>query len=470
MPVKTKPQAVERAQAWLEEHQDELLADLRAMLRIPSVQGEAEPNAPFGSENRRALDLALRLGEKWGMRTRDVEGYAGHAEFGDGEPLVMALGHLDVVPAGDGWKHEPFGAEIDGGYVYARGAQDDKGPTMAIFYAARALKETGADLPARLRVVFGCNEESGFKCVKRYFEVEEAPTLGVAPDAAWPLIHAEKGIANLTIRVPLPKGAITLTVLQGGSRPNVVPDKARAVLVIAESEMAAVREKCDDYWDRNVSFTIQDRSVEIDAIGSAAHGSTPFEGDNAIVRALRAAAALAPAEQQEQFSKLLAIGHTSGAGLGIHGRDDVSEDLTTNLAIAEVAGGAAVLTINVRYPVEWKGADVRERCSEFLKEEFEGAEVEDFSDSPPLYFPLDREPVKTILEAYREEIEEDKEPGVMGGGTYARAVPNTVSIGTGWEGDGPAHQHDERLKVEHLHKMARIYANILYRLTHAAAR
>lgn len=52
----------------------------------------------------------------------------------------------------------------------------------------------------------------------------------------------------------------------------------------------------------------------------------------------------------------------------------------------------------------------------------------------------------------------------MGGGTYARAIPNTVSIGTGWEGDGKAHETDERLKVEHLFKMSRIYAHILYRL------
>jgi succinyl-diaminopimelate desuccinylase len=52
----------------------------------------------------------------------------------------------------------------------------------------------------------------------------------------------------------------------------------------------------------------------------------------------------------------------------------------------------------------------------------------------------------------------------MGGGTYARAIPNTVSIGTGWLGDGKAHETDERLKVEHLFKMSRIYAHIFYKL------
>jgi succinyl-diaminopimelate desuccinylase len=57
----------------------------------------------------------------------------------------------------------------------------------------------------------------------------------------------------------------------------------------------------------------------------------------------------------------------------------------------------------------------------------------------------------------------------MGGGTYARKIPNTVSIGTGWHGDGEAHQTDERLKIDNLYRMSRIYANILYRLVKLAS-
>src|SRR5579862_6358738 len=189
---------VQKIQQWLRDHEQELLADYRAMLQIPSLEGPAEPNAPFGKENRKALDLALSLSQKYGMRTKDLDGYIGYAEIGEG-PLVMSLGHLDVVPVGPGWKHEPFGAEIDGGYVYARGATDDKGPTMASFYAIRAIKECIPDLPCRLRQAFGCNEESGFGCVHHYVQVDEAPVFGVAPDSGWPLINGEKGISNMHI-------------------------------------------------------------------------------------------------------------------------------------------------------------------------------------------------------------------------------------------------------------------------------
>ena len=165
-------------------------------------------------------------------------------------PLVVSLGHLDVVPVGPGWKHDPFGAEIDEGYVYARGAEDDKGPTMASFYAMRAIKECAPDLKARLRQVFGCNEESGFRCVHHYMQVEEPPVLGIAPDSMWPLVHAEKGIANLLVSVALPNGKFALLDVHGGQRPNIVIDSCEAKVRVDASIRKQIEEKLSDAWDR----------------------------------------------------------------------------------------------------------------------------------------------------------------------------------------------------------------------------
>ena len=158
------------------------------------------------------------------------------------------------------------------------------------------------------------------------------------------------------------------------------------------------------------------------------------------------------------------MAHPSGVGLGIHGADEPSRDLTSNLGIVATHDEAVRLSVNVRYPVTWKGDDVRNRCQAWLDEKSPGAKVADFHDSPPLYFALDSPLVETIIDAYREETGDMTAPGVMGGGTYARKLPNTVSIGTGWLGDGEAHQTNERLKVDHLFKMSRIYAAILYKL------
>lgn len=455
---------LDRVVAWLRDHEQDLLDDYRAMLRIPSVESAPEPGAPFGPENRRALDLALSLCSGWGMRTKDLEGFAGWAEFGEGERLVVSLGHLDVVPVGPGWKHEPFGAEIDGGYVYARGAVDDKGPTMAATYAARAIQACCPDLNARIRLVFGCNEESGFKCVERYMQTEEAPTFGVAPDSGWPLYHAEKGIANITVRVAPPTGAFALTHVEGGQRPNIVIDRCEARVSVDSGVRAEVESRLADAWDRNVAFSWDGDTLCVEAIGKAAHGAFPFGGDSAAIRAFRFLASIAPLDDQPFYAELFEQGQIGGAGLGISVSDSVSKDLTCNLGLVGMRDGEVELLYNIRYPVKFSGEQIREMCEGTLAETKSGFRMVKFTDSAPLYFPLDHPLVRTIVEVCEEELGEGQKPGTMGGGTYARAVPNTVSIGTGWEGDGPAHENDERLKLDHLYRMSRIYAHILLRL------
>ncbi|MFI5387654.1 MAG: Sapep family Mn(2+)-dependent dipeptidase [Fimbriimonadales bacterium] len=450
---------------WLREHQQELLDDTLEMLRVPSIQSDSEPNAPYGKENRQALDLALQLAAKYGMTTKELEGHIGWAEIGHGDRLVMSLGHLDVVPVGPGWKHEPFGAEIEDGYIYSRGSCDDKGPTMASLYAVRAIRECFPNIPARIRQAFGCNEESGFGCVHRYMETEEAPTYGVAPDSGWPLYHAEKGIANLLITLPLNQGAeMELLDIKGGLRPNIVIDACEATVRIKDSARKEVDAKLADSWDKNVSFQWSGDFLKVHAMGKACHGAFPYGGDNAAARALRFLNEISPTGCQKYFQELFLTTHISGPGIGIHGNDDVSHDLTNNLGIIETADGHVAMTYNVRYPTTWKGDRLKAMCETYLAKLESGFKLKSMTDSPSLYFPLDHPLVKTVCDVYHEETGETREPGVMGGGTYARAIPNTVSIGTGWEGDGNAHENDERLKIENLFKMSRIYAHILYRL------
>jgi succinyl-diaminopimelate desuccinylase len=456
---------LEKIHDWLRAHEQELLDDTLAMLQVPSVESEPQENAPYGKENRQALDLALGLAQKYGFATTDLEGHIGYADFGQGDRLVMSLGHLDVVPVGPGWKHAPFGAEIDGGYIYARGSVDDKGPTMASFYAMRALREVFPEIPARMRQVFGCNEESGFGCVERYVKTEEAPTYGIAPDSGWPLYHAEKGIANLEISVPLNAGAdMQLLEIEGGQRPNIVIDSCSAKVRVAASVRAEVEAKLADAWDRNVTFAWEGDVLGVFGIGKAAHGSRPFDGDSAAIRVTRFLREISPLSSFAFFDELFDMGHIGGAGLGIAGSDEPSGDLTSNLGIVKTEGGNVELLYNIRYPVTWTGEKLQALCEKKLATLKSGFHLRVTRDSPPLYFPLDHPLVKTIVDVYEAETGELRTPGTMGGGTYARAVPNTVSVGTGWEGDGAAHETDERLKVEHLFKMSRIYAHILYRL------
>lgn len=461
---------VSQVQAWLRDHESEMLADFQAILRIPSLEADPLPNAPFGQANRDALDWALSKAEEAGMMTKDLEGYCGYAEFGNGKGMVMTLGHLDVVPVGPGWKHEQFGAEIDGGYVYARGASDDKGPTIAMFYAAQALKVCWPDVPVRIRSVFGCNEESGFKCVEHYMKTEEVPTLGVAPDAGWPCIHGEKGISDFLIARTMPQGDLTVLELTGGQRPNIVIDSFVAKVRVSASYQSAFDMAIAESWDKNLSFSWEDDVVTISGVGKAAHGAYPFGGDSAAIRVLRFLKEAAPLAQQRDFEYLHGLLHIGGNGIGIAGADEPSGPLTLNCGIVETKGDEVFFTLNVRYPVTFSGDENRRKCEEYLAGLPGDYRLVSMSDSKPLYFPLDHPLVKTICEVHQAETGEKKEPGTMGGGTYARAVPNCVAIGTGWEGDGPAHETDERMAITSLNKMAQIYGHLLVRLAEEAAK
>ena len=60
--------------------------------------------------------------------------------------MIGVLGHMDVVPAGDGWNTDPFEGVIADGRITGRGVLDDKGPVIAALYAMKALKDSGAEL------------------------------------------------------------------------------------------------------------------------------------------------------------------------------------------------------------------------------------------------------------------------------------------------------------------------------------
>ena len=462
---------IQKLHAWIDSHTDEMVSALQGVLRIPSVKAPAAgEKAPFGQPVRDALDYTLALCERLGFRTKDVDGYACHAEFGQGDEMVAALGHLDVVPEGDQWVHAPYGAELDGGYIYARGASDDKGPTYAALFAAKAILACGLPIRRRIRVIFGCDEESGFGCVEHYFNVakEERPRFAFTPDAGFPLIYAEKGIANLVLEKPLPTGQSPLRIASahGGLRPNMVPDSAEASLTGAPAALMRAAAQLTKFWDKNVSHEVSASGIHVKAGGKSAHGARPGLGDNAVARLAHALATLDLPEKDVWLNWVIETVDPTGGALGIAKVDDIAGPLTSNLGILEYTGRNSVrLTYNIRYPVTWNIEALLETHRP-VREAHEW-ELAEYHDQPPLHVPLDREPVSTLLRVYQEETgDTTSRPGTMGGGTYARATPNAVAFGAGFPGgsDGPAHEPDERIAVESLVKAAKIYAHSLYEL------
>ena len=159
------------------QRKDEIISDLRAMVNIKSILDEStsEENAPFGKDVRRALDRFIEMAERDGFKAVDVDGYAGYIEYGEGEECVGVLGHLDVVPLGENWDFDPLGCEEKDGYLFGRGTSDDKGPTMAAYHALKILKDNNVKLDRRVRLIVGCDEEAGFRCMEYYKQHEVIP-------------------------------------------------------------------------------------------------------------------------------------------------------------------------------------------------------------------------------------------------------------------------------------------------------
>jgi succinyl-diaminopimelate desuccinylase len=449
--------------AWIDAHTDEMIAQTQAILRIPSVKDAdtVAADAPFGRACADALTYTLDLCARYGMATQNFDGFAGHADFGaDGDvPLVAMLGHLDVVPPGTGWSVDPFGGTVQDGWFIGRGSSDDKGPTFAALFGARALLETaraeGIALPKKIRLIFGCDEESGWDCMEHYFGVagQPKPDLAFTPDAGFPLYYAEKGAFSAV--VTLDTASSPITAFHGGLRANMVPEAASAT-VRGDLDSRALRRR------RGITAQRTAAGWLVSAAGRSAHGSTPQKGDNAVVklaRALRAAGVDAP-----WLDTVIAFARPDGSGVGIAGRDTVSGPLTCNIGVAQTGEEGVALTLNVRYPVTWQTDDVLRRFQATVQAAGGRTALRD--PLPPLYVPRDQEPVKTLLRVYRRHTGDRRRPLTMGGRTYATAVaPNGVAFGPGRPGDPEtAHQPDERFAVARLIECAKIYADALYEL------
>ncbi|GIV15597.1 MAG: dipeptidase PepV [Armatimonadota bacterium] len=451
-------------QRWIEEHTDEMIADLRTLLQCESVKSHPLPGAPFGLGVRCAFDRVLEFGERYGFRTKDYDGYALHLEMGEGDEIVATLSHVDVVPPGNGWSVPPFDGVLRDGYIYARGAQDDKGPTIAVIYAARAIRELGLSVRKRLRLIVGGDEESGWECMKYYFQHEpERPACGFTPDGGWPLIYAEKGIVNLQLEKSAPRSDNTprITWARGGERANMVPDYAEAFLQATDEQISAIQNVLAGLED--VVTASEEDGVLVTARGKSAHGSSPSEGINAVAKLLDA---LKPLNLPEEATWLGAVrkwaNSLDGSALGIAHSDEVSGATTTNLGVFEYDGSRVKCTVNVRYPVTWTLDALLNQLQAAI--ESTGFSLASQFGIAPLYVPLETPFLQTILRVYREETGDESPPRTMGGGTYARATQNIVAIGTGFEGDGAAHEPDERIAVSTLQKITLIYARILYEL------
>lgn len=451
-----------------EQYEQEFLKKVFRLLSIPSVY-EAHDSYPYGKAINDALEEMLKIGEQDGFLTKNVDGHAGHIEFGQGEELIGILGHLDVVPAGQGWSTPPFEPKVIDGKLYARGAQDDKGPVMAAYIAMKLLKDQGFKPNKRIRLIVGTDEERDWQGIEHYFQNEEMPALGFTPDASFPVIHAEKGLLDGYLTFSLEEQGnplVTIQNLTAGDRLNMVPDDAQTVLVSSYD----LHEDFEHFLkERQLQGDIENigNQYKLTVKGHSVHASKPEDGVNAINCLLDFMVNLPFSDgTQEALQKVQqAFLATNGEGLALSLSDEVSGPLTVNLGSLHISKEhEAKLGFNLRYPVTAEPQVVLEKIESFAREMNGDFEVYDHLTS--LYLEKDHPFIETLLSVFNNITGEKETAQSMGGATYARALSAGVAYGAMFKhSPDTAHQKDEHVLVTDMVKAIEIYATAIYELT-----
>ncbi|MBR6187070.1 MAG: Sapep family Mn(2+)-dependent dipeptidase [Clostridia bacterium] len=452
---------MDRIEELLKQYREEMMETVQKWVSIPSVKGEAAPGAPFGEEARRALDTAMKDCERFGLKTEIFDGYAGHADLGEGNTrdALAILAHLDVVPVGDGWTYEPFGAKRENGRIYGRGASDDKGPAAAALYAMRAVREAGVPLRRKVRLILGCDEECGSSDIAYYKKVCEMPRSGFSPDADYPVINIEKGGVHLQFDGEMSPDGLQILSMQVGERANVIPGFASA-LVEGDEETAKKAEEAGKQFGFPVNTTLCNGAVIIETTGVTGHAAYPSQGKNAIGQMLLIFKALGA--QGAALELADTVGMTfNGENLGIAMRDDISGELTGSLDIIRIENGHLTAVMDIRYPVLFNP----DTMFALLRQRLRFLKVSDAGSRPPHFVSDQSDLVQELLEAYHEVTGGEKRTIAIGGGTYAQSLEEGVAFGAQFPGNPDlAHQADEYISEEDLFQNARIIAHAIVRL------
>ncbi len=453
-----------------------ILNDLAEIVAVKSVYSTPSADAPYGEGCRKALDWFVEKARSYGLKAENVGNRCAYAEVGEGKECIGALGHLDVVPAGNGWSTDPFRMVEENGKVYGRGVGDDKGAVVVCLHALKTLKESGAKLKRRVRLIVGTDEERGSSCIRHYISSgAELPVMSFVPDSEFPVINSEKGIAHIRLDFKDGKLAENVSYIDGAECQNALPDRSQIKIVKGSALEAAIVKACGGTATADVFSKAPAANVIISngaapgdfelinardgitviANGTAEHASTPEKGDSALWKTLAFLSAYSDAIGSVFIPRIFdyLCNPLAAKKLGIYVNDEKSGDLTMCMSMAEIKADTLSLIIDFRLPLGVTAESVAAALESKLGCK---AVILDYHEN--LYIDENAPLITALLSVYRRLTGDMTAPLKVGGGTYARDLPNAVAFGcTPLGTEINMHRADENFPVAQLIKNYEIY-------------
>lgn len=431
---------------FIKNNENQMLSLLSELISIPSVMGEATDTFPFGEKPAQALSVILSAASQMGFIVTNRDNYYGTVDYlpdASSEPSLAVLCHLDVVPEGKGWTYPSFSLTEKDGMLYGRGVTDDKGPAVSVLFALYAIKKLGVKLSKGVRLIFGTNEENGSADIKHYLRNEKMPSMVFTPDASYPVINCEKGMARMNFSAKISN--CDIISIHGGQVINAVPSDAEAIInsKYYDSAKAFIEDS-----NNGCVYSISERgdTVSIITKGESAHASTPENGINAITGLLQLLCSLdisdnTTAKLLSDIVRLYPHGETNGNSLGV-AREDESGALTCVLSLIDAKHGKLTFSTDTRFPRSMSCGKLKNKINESIGKT--DITLSDFSGTEPHYTSPDSFLAKTLLSVYEEETGIKGECLSIGGGTYVHGISGGVAFGVEHPGkDYRIHGADE---------------------------
>ncbi|MDO8774373.1 MAG: M20/M25/M40 family metallo-hydrolase [Burkholderiaceae bacterium] len=204
----------EQLDAWIDAHFDEQVQFLQALIRVPTDTPPGN-NAPHAERTAQLLQGFGFEAEKYAVPEAEVHA-AGlqsitnlvvRRKYGAGEPdegiTVLLNAHGDVVPPGEGWTHDPYGAEIENGCIFGRASAVSKSDFSTYTFAVRALEAVARPGTGSVQLLFTYDEEFGGEVGPAWLLKHNIihPDLMIAAGFSYQVITAHNGCLQMEVTV-----------------------------------------------------------------------------------------------------------------------------------------------------------------------------------------------------------------------------------------------------------------------------